>query len=323
MKIIFIYFFSLSLSFSQNVSKTRPISTYSIIALDYETKEIGVAVQSHWFSVGFLVPWVKSGIGAVATQSFVKVDYGPEGLALMEEGLSANEALKKLINEDSEESIRQVGMVDINGNIASHTGNDCIAYADHVKGNFYSIQANMMKNSGVPVAMALAYESSKGDLAEKMLAALEAAENAGGDIRGKQSAAMVIASGEPTGVKWKDIELDLRVEDHKNPVKELKRLIQIHKAYKHANMGDYYVEKNQTEKALIEYNNAAILYPDNPELLYWAAIALINNGNIQKALTMFKEVFMKNENLRLMTPRLISSGLLKIDKDKLEMIMKQ
>ena len=192
-------------------------------------------------------------------------------------------------------------MVDINGNIASHTGDDCISYARQIKGDYYSIQANMMKNSGVPIAMVLAYESSKGDLADRMLVALEAAETAGADIRGKQPAAMIIASGEPTGVKWKDIRLDLRVEDHKNPAKELRRLIKNHRAYKHA----------------------AKLYPKNPELLYWAAVVLINNENIQKPLHIFKKVFAKNENLHLITPRLISTGFLKINEDILEMIIEQ
>lgn len=214
-------------------------------------------------------------------------------------------------------------MVDINGNIASCIGDDCISYASHIKGDFYSIQANMMKNSGVPIAMVLAYESSKGDLADRMLVALEAAETAGADIRGKQSAVMIISSGEPTGVKWKDIRLDLRVEDHKNPAKELRRLIKNHRAYKHANVGDYHTEMNQIEKALIEYNNAAKLYPKNPELLYWAAVVLINNENIQKPLHIFKKVFAKNENLHLITPRLISTGFLKINEDILEMIIEQ
>ena len=214
-------------------------------------------------------------------------------------------------------------MVDINGNIASHTGDNCIAYGSYTKGNYYSIQANMMKNSTVPEAMAKAYEPNKGDLADRMLAALEAAENEGGDIIGKQSAAMIIASGKPTGVEWKDIELDLRVEDHTSPIKELKRLIQIHRAYKHENMGDYYTDKNQVGNALIKYNKAAILYSENPELLYWAAITMVNNGNIEKALPVFKEVFEKSNNLRLMTPRLVYPRLLKVTDKKLNMIIEQ
>ena len=316
-------FFFVTITLSQNISDNRPISTYSIVALDAETGELGVAVQSHWFSVGFLVPWVKAGVGAVATQSFVKVDYGPDGLELMESGMSAKDALKSLTDQDEAEAVRQVAMIDINGNVAAHTGERCIVFANHVVGKNYSVQANMMENSTVPKAMAVAFENSSGDLADRMMAALEAAEKEGGDIRGKQSAAMVIMSGEPTGIEWKDTKMSLRIEDHPTPLKELKRLIRIHRAYQHANKGDYYMELNQIDSALTEYNKASKYYPENPELPYWSAVALVNGGRINEALPIFKAVFKSNPNLKKMTPRLIKSGLLIDDEKVLKKIMMQ
>ena len=316
-------FFFVTITLSQNISDNRPISTYSIVALDAETGELGVAVQSHWFSVGFLVPWVKAGVGAVATQSFVKVDYGPDGLELMESGMSAKDALKSLTDQDEAEAVRQVAMIDINGNVAAHTGERCIVFANHVVGKNYSVQANMMENSTVPKAMAVAFENSSGDLADRMMAALEAAEKEGGDIRGKQSAAMVIMSGEPTGIEWKDTKMSLRIEDHPTPLKELKRLIRIHRAYQHANKGDYYMELNQIDNALTEYNKASKYYPENPELPYWSAVALVNGGRINEALPIFKAVFKSNPNLKKMTPRLIKSGLLIDDEKVLKKIMIQ
>ena len=314
---------TLNMVFSQKTSSIRPVSTYSIVALDETTGELGVAVQSHWFSVGFLVPWAKAGVGAVATQSFVKVDYGPDGIQLMESGMKAADALKALTSKDEGEAVRQVGMIDIKGNVAAHTGSRCIKYAGHIVGENYSVQANMMANGTVPKAMAIAFEETKGDLADRMMAALEAAEAEGGDIRGKQSAAMVIVSGEPSGVEWKDTKLNLRIEDHPTPLIELKRLIRVHRAYQHANMGDHYMETKEIDKALIEYSKAAEYYPENAELPYWSAIALANGGRLEEALPVFQSVFQRNPDLKTMTPRLVKSGLLPDDKSLISKIMNQ
>jgi len=313
----------LNMVFSQKISSMRPVSTYSIVALDEITGELGVAVQSHWFSVGFLVPWAKAGVGAVATQSFVKVDYGPDGLQLMESGITAVDALKTLTSKDEGEAVRQVGMIDIKGNVAAHTGSRCIKYAGHIVGKNYSVQANMMANGTVPKAMAVAFEKTKGDLADRMMAALEAAEAEGGDIRGKQSAAMVIVSGEPSGVDWKDTKLSLRIEDHPTPLIELKRLIRVHRAYQHANMGDHYMETEEIDKALIEYSKAAEYYPENAELPYWSAVALANGGRLEEALPVFQSVFQRNPDLKIMTPRLVKSGLLPDDESLISKIMNQ
>ena len=308
---------------AQQLLPSRPVATYSIVAMDEATGELGVAVQSHWFSVGSLVPWAKAGVGAVATQSFVKVDYGPDGLRLMESGMTATKALEILISQDDGEAVRQIGMIDFNGNVTAHTGNRCIEHAGHIIGENYSVQANIMAKSTVPKAMAKAFDNSKGDLADRMMTALEAAQAEGGDIRGKQSAAMLIVSGDPTGVVWKDTKLSLRIEDHSTPLIELKRLIRIHRAYQHANMGDHYMETEEIEKALLEYKKAEQYYPENAELPYWSAIALVNGNRLDDALPIFKSVFQRNPNLKEMTPRLIKSGLIKDDKEILRKIMEQ
>lgn len=300
-----------------------PVATYSIVAFDPETREFGVAVQSHWFSVGSVVPWAQAGVGAVATQSFVKIDYGPEGLKLMYEGLTATEALQRLLSQDEGEAVRQVAMVDIHGNVAVHTGERCIEAAGHHTGKTYSVQANLMENVTVWPAMARAFESAVGDLADRMMAALEAAEAEGGDIRGRQSAAMLIVSGNPTGIPWKDMVMDLRVEDSQEPLTELKRLIQIHRAYEHANHGDELLEKDQIEAALKEYDAAAVYYPENVELPYWTAVTLTGAGRLEDALPIFKQVFEKDKRWRELTPRLVKSKLLPDDPAMMEAILNQ
>ena len=311
----------LGVLFSQTFSESTPVHTYSIVAFDEETGELGGAVQSHWFSVGFLVPWAKAGVGAVATQSFVKVDYGPEGLNRMENGQSAEEALNSLLAEDEGEAVRQVAMIDVKGSVAAHTGTKCIYAAGHQIGKNYSVQANLMEKETVWPSMANAFERSNGDLAEKMMAALEAAEAEGGDIRGKQSAAMLIVSGNPTGIPWKDVVMDIRVDDHAEPLKELKRLIRIHRAYQHANKGDHYLELEEIEKALVEYEKASEFYPENPELPYWSAVTLASKGNLDQALPIFREVFQKEPRLRILTPRLVNAGLLPNDSALIEAII--
>jgi len=317
MRIIPFVLLFIATSFSQH----RPVATYSIVAYDEKTGELGVAVQSHWFSVGSVVPWAKSGVGAVATQSFTKIEYGPDGLKLMDEGLTAQEALNTLVAADSGRAVRQVGMVDAKGNAAVHTGEKCIEFAGHNTGNSYTVQANIMASPTVWPLMALAYETTNGDLAERMMVALETAQSEGGDLRGKQSAAMLIVSGNPTGIPWKDVVLDLRVEDHPEPLKQLRRLIRIHKAYTHANKGDHYMEIGDVEKALVEYNLSSNFYPENPELKYWTAVTLTGRGRLEEALPMFKEVFHKTPQLKTLTPRIVPSGLLSDDKEMLDKII--
>ena len=301
----------------------RPISTYSIVALDAETGQLGVAVQSHWFSVGTVVPWAKAGVGAVATQSIAEPSYGPKGLALMEKGTPADEALQSLLAKDIGKNVRQVAMVDAQGNVGVHTGSRCISHASHLTGKNYSVQANIMAKSTVPSAMVQAFEGTTGDLAERMLAALDAAEAEGGDLRGRQSAAMLVVSGEPTGDPWTDRIVDLEVADHENPLIELRRLLRISQAYRHAQRGDEYMEKNEMDSALQEYSAATKLYPENPELPFWTAVTLAQTGELQKALSIFKDVFSRNQNLRELVPRIVGAGFLTVDQNVLQQILAQ
>jgi uncharacterized Ntn-hydrolase superfamily protein len=288
----------------------RPVHTYSIVACDSVTGQMGVAVQSHWFSVGPIVPWAKAGVGAVATQSLVDVSYGPLGLQLMQAGRTAGQALAALTTADQHADIRQVAMVDVNGNVAVHTGEKCIPAAGHLIGNGFSVQANLMLNENVWPAMKAAYENSEGDLAARMLAALEAAEAAGGDIRGKQSAAMIIVSAESTGKPWQDTILDLRVEDDPEPLRELRRLVKLHRAYEHMNRGDLAIEQNDAETALREYGLAQSMFPDNLEMKFWHAVSLVNIDRIDDALPIFEYIFKRDKNWATLIPRLRTVGIL-------------
>jgi len=210
---------------------TRPVHTYSIVARDPQTGQLGVAVQSHYFSVGSIVTWAEAGVGAVATQSFVRVDYGPEGLDLMREGKSATETLASLVEADKDKDVRQVAMVDAHGDVSAHTGALCIKGAGHIIGDQFSVQANLMTDETIWPAMDEAYRSAQGDLVDRLVAALQAAQDAGGDIRGQQSAALLVVSGERQEKPFYGRLFDLRVEDHPRPVDELKRLVQLRRAY--------------------------------------------------------------------------------------------
>ena len=299
----------------------RPLHTYSIVARDTITGDMGVAVQSHWFSVGSLVTWAEAGVGAVATQSFVDPAYGPLGLNLMRAGKTANQALDALIASDPGEDVRQVAMIDIHGNVAAHTGKNCIQGAGHIVGKNYCVQANLMLNDKIWGAMSEAYERSAGDLADRMLAALDAAEAAGGDIRGKQSAALLIVKGTSTGRPWVDRVMELRVEDHPDPLKELRRLVKVHRAYDHMNQGDLAIEHNDVDGALKEYSAAEAMFPDNVEMKFWHAVSLVNAGRLDQSLPIFKEIFSKDMNWATLVPRLQQSGILPRDAEILKKIL--
>jgi uncharacterized Ntn-hydrolase superfamily protein len=296
---------------------SRPVHTYSIVARDPETGNLGVAVQSHWFSVGPIVPWARAGVGAVATQSLVLVSYGPLGLALMEEGAAAGVALAKLIEEDSHSYFRQVAMVDAEGNVSAHTGDSCIAYASHHIGEGYSVQANMMLTDDVVGAMAAAFEAAKGDLADRMLASLDAAQGVGGDIRGKQSAAILIVRGLPTGESWSDVVMELRVEDHPRPLEELSRLVALHRAYELSNRGDEAMAEGDLAAAKEAYGKAAELAPGNLELRFWRGISLLNTGHEKEAVEIFESIFEKDPNWKELLLRLPASGLVTMNRDRI------
>ncbi len=299
----------------------RPLHTYSIVARDAETGQLGVAVQSHWYSVGPVVPWAAAGVGAVATQSLVDISYGPLGLELMRAGRSASQALTALLAADTLAAIRQVAMVDVSGEVAVHTGGRCIAAAGHQSGADYSVQANLMLSDAVWPAMAQAYEASSGDLAERMLVALEAAQAAGGDIRGRQSAAILIVAGESTGRPWVDRLVDLRVEDHPTPLVEMRRLLHLHRAYLEMNRGDELLGEGRTAAALEAYAAAATMVPEVVELPYWQAVTLAGIGRVDEALPIFRQVFAAEPIWAILTPRLVASGLLPDDPELLERIL--
>lgn len=304
---------------------SRPVSTYSIVARDPMTGQMGVAVQSHWFSVGPIVPWVEAGVGAVATQSLVDPAYGPLGLDMMRVGKSAPAALAGLLAADEGRAVRQVAMIDRHGLVAAHTGERCIREAGHAadeEGQF-SVQANLMEKDTVWGAMAEAYRRTHGDLAERLLAALEAAEHEGGDIRGRQSAAIVIVSGEATGKPWIDRLFDLRVEDHPEPVKELRRLVGIQRAYNHMNAGDLAIEHGDFESANREYTRAELLAPSIVEIPFWRAVTLVGSGKVDDALPIFKRVFALEERWAEVVPRLVEAGLLTDDQAVIDRILAQ
>ncbi len=301
----------------------RPVHTYSIVARDSVTGQMGVAVQSHWYSVGTLVTWAEAGVGAVATQSFVDPSDGPLGLGLMKAGKTAQQALDGLLAADPGREVRQVAMVDAHGTVAAHTGKSCIQAAGHRMGRQFSAQANLMLNDRIWGAMAAAFEQKTGDFAERLLAALEAAEATGGDIRGRQSAAILIVNGTSTGRPWEDRIMDLRIEDHPEPLKELRRLVTLHRAYGHMNAGDLAVEHHDVETALREYGSAEGMVPENLEMKFWHAVALVNVGRIDESLPIFRAVFLKDRNWATLVPRLPSSGTLTADSLVVRKILSQ
>lgn len=316
--------------------QTRPVHTFSVVARDAKTGEIGVAVQSHWFAVGQIVPWAEAGVGAVATQSFVDPAYGQLGLDLLRAGKSAPDALKGLLGTDPSCDVRQVAMIDAAGAVATFTGGRDIQAAGGIAGDGkaspiacgalsigrdFAVQANLMANDKVWPAMAKAYAESTGDLADRLLAALDAAQGAGGDIRGKQSAALIVVAGKSTGKRWRDEVFNLRVDDAPEPLKELRRLVALQRAYNHMNAGDLAVEHNDNEGALREYAAAETIAATTPgipasrhaEMIFWHAVALVNMKRVEEALPLFHRAFAMEPGWRELTPRLPKSGLLPDD----------
>jgi uncharacterized Ntn-hydrolase superfamily protein len=260
--------------------------TYSIVARDPLTGELGVAVQSHWFSVGPVVPWVRPGVGAVATQSITERAYGPRALDRLHAGEKPAPALAELLAADPQAAYRQVAVIGAGGPPAVHTGDGCVAYAGHVTGEHFSAQANMMASATVWPAMAAAFEATGGPLAWRLMAALSAAEAQGGDVRGRQSAALVVAPshGEP----WRRV-VELRVEDHDEPLAELDRLLTLHDAYTLANAGDELVSEGRHDEAGERYEAALALAPDSHELLFWAGLAAAQAGDLNLGLRRVQE----------------------------------
>jgi len=340
------------------LAQLRPVHTFSIVARDPATGQIGVAVQSHWFAVGQIVPWAEAGVGAVATQSFVDPSYGPLGLGLMRAGKSAPEALHALLQADAHRNVRQVAFLDAAGNLLSFTGAKDIqpagcasgggaANEEDYKRNFagpqkvrdewgyyctgkdFAVQANLMSNDRIWPAMAKAFQESKGDLAERMLAALDAAQAVGGDIRGRQSAALIVVEGKRQNAPWEGRIFDLRVDDAAEPLQELRRLVALQRAYNHMNAGDLAVEHKDNEAALREYAAAeeiashteGVLPSRLAEMIYWHAVALVNMQRLDQALPLFRKVFAMDKNWATLTPRVAAAGLLPDDPKLMERIV--
>lgn len=287
----------------------RPVHTFSIVARDPVTGDMGVAVQSHWFAVGAEVIYGEAGVGVVATQSFIDPAYGPLGLDLMRAGKSAPDALRGLLAADPYADARQVAMLDAQGQVASHTGKNCIAAAGNQVGKDYSTQANLMGKATVWPAMGRAFESVHGDLIDRLMAALEAGQREGGDIRGKQSAAILVVRAKSTGRPWADKIVDLRVDDSDEPIAELKRLVRYHRAYDHMENGDLCSTKKDWDCAVHEYGEAEKILPEQMEIVFWHAVTLVSSGRVEDAMPLFKRVFAREPVWAELVGRLPASGL--------------
>lgn len=305
---------------TKTLSVIRPVNTYSIVAYDSASGQFGAAVQSHWFKVANVI-WAEPNVGAVATQSLVDFAYGPLGIEMMKLGKTATQALDGLKASDPNYHVRQVAMIDNHGNVAAHTGDKCIAEAGHQIGHNYSVQANLMENPTVPAAMAKAFESAEGELAERLMVALEAAQAEGGDIRGMQSAAILVVTGEPTGQSWKDRIVDLRVDDSPEPLVELRRLLDINRAYELMNQGDDFIVEGKLDEAGHAYAKAAELSPGNMEIIYWHAVTLVTAGEVERSLPLFKQCFEANEGWRTLIKRLVTAEILPDEKQVIEKIV--
>jgi len=297
--------------------------TFSIVARDPLTGEMAVGVQSHWFSVGTAVSWGEAGVGVVATQSFVNKSYGIKGLNLMKNGKTAPEALRELLAADEGREVRQVAMIDVNGNVNSFTGKNCIDHAGNIVGKNYAVQSNMMLGDKVNAAMSIAFERSEGKpLAERVLLTLKAAQAVGGDIRGKQSAAILVVAGKSNSQPWNERLIDLRVDDNKAPLDELDRLLRLYRAYEHMDKGDLATEKNNMTLAMEEYGAAMKMFPENLEMQYWTAITLANNKRVKEASVLLQKIYKKDSNWRELTKRLPKVNLLNVSAADLQILLK-
>lgn len=299
----------------------RPVHTFSIVARDAQTGQIGVAVQSHWFSVGSMVSWAEPGVGAVATQSLVDPAYGPQSLYLMRQGRAPEQTLAALIAADPHPQGRQVAMVDAQGRVAAYTGEGSIREFCHITGEGYSVQANLMGPATICEAMSRAYEAAQGDLAARLMAALHAAQAEGGDIRGQQSAALLVVSGDASLPAWGGRIFDLRVEDHRRPLQEMDRLVALARAYNEMNAGDAAMTAHDMAGAREHYAAAMRLAPDNHEMVFWTAATLAAAGDIDASLPLFRRAFRMHPPWRELVQRLPASGLMPDDPALMQRIL--
>lgn len=282
--------------------------TYSIVARDARTGALGCAVQSHFFGVGPIVPWAEPGVGVVATQAHAEVSYGPLGLDLMRAGRSAADALRTLLGADEQAEHRQVAMVDAAGTVAAHTGTMCISEAGDRQAAAVSVQANMMRHGTVPDAMLRAYQESEGDLTARLLAALDAAEAEGGDIRGRQSAALLVVGGERSETPWLHRLVDLRVDDHTDPLRELRRLVGLRHAYDAVERAERAALAGDVETATASYAEAEAAAGDNVEAAFWHGVELAAAGDVDRARQVLARPFAVHDGWPELLRRLPRAG---------------
>lgn len=291
------------------------VPTYSIVAYDFETCELGVAVQSRYFSVGSVVPWAEAGVGAIATQSFVNVSYGPRGLELLRKGLRAEEVVKRLIDGDEGRDYRQLGIVDAKGNAAAYTGAKCLEWAGSKTGKGYSVQGNILASGEVVSAMAEAYEFTRGKLAERLVAALEAGERAGGDARGRQSSALLVVKEGCGRGGYGDRLVDLRVEDHPDPVGELKRLLNLHKVYYLIDEAELRFTQGRLEEAVLQIEEALKIHPRCDDAYLDLGLIYLKAKKPKEAAEAFRKAIEINPKIIAVVRQIPKLGLVDVSED--------
>ncbi|MDI6805337.1 MAG: DUF1028 domain-containing protein [Candidatus Bathyarchaeia archaeon] len=290
-------------------------STFSIVAFDPSTRDLGVAVQSRYFSVGSVVPWAEADVGAIATQSFVNVSYGPRGLQLLKQGLTVEEVIDKLTRDDEAREFRQVGIVDANGNACVFTGKNCLEWAGSKIGKNYAVQGNILTSEDVVTRMAQKFEVTRGDLADKLIAALEGGEEAGGDARGRQSAALLVVRRNCGRAGYGDRYIDLRVEDHPNPIAELKRLLLLHRIYSLIDEGEEKFAKGDLESSLAVLIKAASPNPNVDDVYVDLGVVYLRLGKKQEAINAFKKALQLNPKMRNLIKQLPKFGWMELSQE--------
>lgn len=299
----FVYIiFTTAVCFHQTNAQDRQynklVSTFSIVARDSITGELGVAVASRFFAVGSVVPWAKADVGAVATQSFANTTFGWRGLELLEKGLSPQDAINELLENDTDPTRRQIGIVDAKGNSATYTGKDCIAWAGGRHGRNYAIQGNILTDESVVDAVEQTFLSTKGTIAERIYAALCAGDKMGGDSRGKQSAAILVVKKNAGYGGYTDRAIDIRVDDHKEPFKELGRLLNYAQMNYAWNEAWTLFTQHKATDALPRMEVAVRIAPKNPEVLYDYAVILLAAGKESESLDALTKALKINPKLK-------------------------
>lgn len=284
--------------------------TYSIIGRDPGSGEVGIAVQSRWFHAPQDLAWIEPGVGAVCTQAFLEPSYGSRGLALMRQGRTPAQALDELLALDQGRDVRQVAIADAEGHFAQHTGARCVAAAGHGSGRDCCAQGNMLASEACWDAMIEAFEATEGALADRLLAALRAAEEEGGDARGRQSAGILVRSGQASNDPWRDRVLELRVADHPDPVAELARLVGVKRAYDRLERAIDLVEGGDLGAAAEEAGAAQDLAPADDQIIFWRATMLLGAGRPEEAREAWREAVAAHPGWAEFLRQCIAAGLL-------------